>query len=415
MPHSHSLAIFAVGNEQGRSLADAVKAEGDQLGFDARVIHGGGQEELARACVFDDFVVFDASVEDVDNYGAAVEVTKALPYVFIVSRTYLPINFQGVESGGAPDYPGSLSNDEILDWLKARLREAADKPPRSKSSSFNFSAALSLTREMPGIQPSDVFISYRGALLNEVKMFADQVVSPKTFKIFQPAPRSFHQTALTAFDRWAVLAVISDSVIASREVCVYDSGDELEYLKSWWTIGELFVCAYRGRTLKRYEPATGKLGAPLPEHVICLAERHKARMSKLFTNSHPAMMGPESVERIQNSWFLRLFPYYNDIVFTKTFTDYYLLECDRCIDWKRLLEPDVFLNVEGFYKGIIPGFSAVNLGELNVGLVSCVSCEQSYKVVPKSPYLLWIPAAPFSGRPARVQKRPMFEIEEFNK
>jgi hypothetical protein len=410
-----TLVVFQANNPQGRSLAAAAKVMARDTGFEVRICSDGAQEDLIRACLSDDYVLFDASVEKGHNYAIAVELFKSLPYALVVSRTYLPINFTGTISGGAPEYPASFTNDQILSWLGHQLRCARENPPRQKPESVSLSAVLSTYEDVPDLPSSDVFISYRGQLI-AVEEFAKRVEGDsfddsgcKNVKIFQPAPRTFHQTAMTAFDRWAVLAVISDSIIGSEEVWVYESKGEYDYLKSWWTIGELVVCAYRNRPLKIYDIETEKLKAPQAKHLISLSESQKDRLSMLFTNSHPRMMAPESVERIQKSWLLRRLPYYRDVVFSKLFTELYLMQCNRCIDWQALLDPAVFLDVAGMSRGLIPGFYGVETERMSESYISCPNCGARYRIQPKSAYFLWVPTRPF-GHLGSVKERPMFEL-----
>lgn len=78
------------------------------------------------ACLDSDVVIFDGSIEDgCEQYRAALELMKCLDHILIVSRTPLPVNFEGMRKGGAPgiiktgesEYNERMTNKDIIEWI----------------------------------------------------------------------------------------------------------------------------------------------------------------------------------------------------------------------------------------------------------------------------------------------------------
>jgi hypothetical protein len=476
-----TLAVFPTDNDQGRDLAGRLLPLSEKIGFEARVRIGADQAEVTKACVFDDYVVFDGSVETGDNYAAATEIPKHVPWVFVVSRTYLPLNFHGFgdapdagedipAAGGAPRYPKHQSNEEILRWLEPRLVEAARGPRREKPAEFTTEAIHQVYATSPEPPTPDVFISYRGHLREEVKKPAERVnagdfaaLGVGSAQVFRPAPRAFHQTVLTALDRWAVLALISDKIYKAKEFWVYDSGDE--YLQSWWTLGELVTRAAHHPEpilIRRYDPLRGQLDEPKPEHLLVLDEPLKRRISRLFVNSHPDMIGPESVEA-NRSWFnnflLKAILWFKpdatlgdigfeafaqmtgaasspfggevewmkkeklrdilesrrDFIYSKDFSERYIAQCSHCVDWSVLRDARSFLDVEALCTGKIPGFFTATLAQVQSGSIVCPvpGCRRRYDVEEIDPSHVWF-ATRMGGllSKGRIDRRRMFRLIE---
>ncbi|MEA2691021.1 MAG: hypothetical protein QOJ16_408 [Acidobacteriota bacterium] len=94
----------------------------------------------------EDAVLVDATLEreNVGTYQIVTEQPNAFWHVLVVSRTYLPINFQGLRPGGAPKYPYPLprmgamepgpawTNREIAEWAARQLLAIRDEAPRPR-------------------------------------------------------------------------------------------------------------------------------------------------------------------------------------------------------------------------------------------------------------------------------------------
>jgi hypothetical protein len=101
-----------------------------------RFVSDIGQNDFMNSCLNDDIVIFDASREgecnSINNYDIANEWPKTIEYIWVVSRTYLPVNFYGMDAGGSPDYKtGIKKNSEILAWIDMKLCTIKEFVPRS--------------------------------------------------------------------------------------------------------------------------------------------------------------------------------------------------------------------------------------------------------------------------------------------
>ena len=91
------------------------------------------------ACLDSDVVIFDGSIEGgSEQYRAAIELMKYLDHVLIVSRTPLPVNFEGMRKGGAPgiiktgesEYNEKMTNKAIVEWIMHSLEHSSMELPR---------------------------------------------------------------------------------------------------------------------------------------------------------------------------------------------------------------------------------------------------------------------------------------------
>ena len=127
-----TLTVFPTSTKQGQALAEAVAQLGAREGYSVTVAEGASQGDVLKACLGSGVVVFDATIESNDqhNYAIALYMLRQIPFVLVVSRTYLPTNFLPITDGAFPTYPRSKSNDEILEWLSQRLHELRRRVPR---------------------------------------------------------------------------------------------------------------------------------------------------------------------------------------------------------------------------------------------------------------------------------------------
>jgi hypothetical protein len=86
-----TISFFAVSNDDGRELArrfeELARAE---FGVRVELHERATQQQFLRACLDDFVVVFDASVEEGENYAAATAQPTVLDNVLVISRTICP-------------------------------------------------------------------------------------------------------------------------------------------------------------------------------------------------------------------------------------------------------------------------------------------------------------------------------------
>lgn len=134
MSNHISISFFAVNSPEGHSLKKAVKSlVQDELNLKLKSYETATQKDFFDSCVNDDIVIFDASIEEGNNYAAATAQPTVMDHVLIVSRTYLPLNFFGLREGGAPDYPISKNNEDIIAWLRGQVLNLIHTSPRPEA------------------------------------------------------------------------------------------------------------------------------------------------------------------------------------------------------------------------------------------------------------------------------------------
>ncbi len=165
--------------------------------------------------------------------------------ILVVSRTYLPINFPGLRQGGAPSYPRSFTNDDILHWLEPQLVELSKTQPRKKLGLIGYFGAVSTSLDRANDirrQEGQIFISYRSHSFQEVGLLARRLAGgefhsePKTVRIVPPGALAYENELLTAHRRWMLQVTLEYWISAAEEVWIYHTDD---YFGSWWTLGEI--------------------------------------------------------------------------------------------------------------------------------------------------------------------------------
>jgi hypothetical protein len=253
---------------------------------------------VLKACLGPGVVVFDATVEPDDrhNYAIALYMLRHIPFVLVVSRTYLPTNFLPITDGAFPTYPRSKNNNEILEWLEPRLHELRRRVPRP----FWLRGMLGMAR-LPGLavkeasarrlREGSIFISYRGSYEQAVARLANLLRQEggKSVRFFATGDLAPPNELMSAQDRWTIMRQINDWIASSAEVWIFWSPD---YLESWWTQAELTVLAGQRRAARSpvflYDEGTGKthrLGGL--ERIDIGEENRKALTERLLIARNP--------------------------------------------------------------------------------------------------------------------------------
>ena len=327
----YSVSLFATRSPEGQDLESRFTYMMEKtFGLSVQVYHADTQTDLLLACLNDDIVVFDATREaaGLHNYPAAIEQPKMLDYVYVVSRNYLPQNFFGVHEGGAPIYPNSFKNDDLLIWLQQKMQERLNQPLRTKPTKFtletmerrqkelaNYSNGLlqeALTKkDEQDRQEGRIFISYRGKYESQVRELGRRIEQgefhqgkSKKVRIIGKGEMAYDNELLTAQRRWSVLSMIDRIIVPSTEFWIYGTEN---YLDSWWTRGELITLFYslknstaaRAR-LRYYDPANHQMSPVVPEiYQSTMTEAQHLRMARWYANCDPLQMGPEAVEQMR--------------------------------------------------------------------------------------------------------------------
>jgi len=259
-----------------------------------------------------------------------------LNHVLALSRSYLPVNVAPARRGGAATYPGRLSNYEIAAWVRDQVAELLVGRRRS---------ILQRLRDvvLPGASNAghgpwsdvDVFISYRGSDLEAARRLKAELEAGRHHAgrkqevvLFGPGELAHPTAVLPPILRWNVLSIISDIVHSCSEMWIVDNE---KYLQSWWTQGELVCCRYFGGDVRIvvWSPETGEVTNAPTRFMTALSVEQQRQMSRAFANSHPNIIGAESVEAMRQLRSTGL-QYAADEVFAERFWTVPLLECKQC-------------------------------------------------------------------------------------
>lgn len=417
---SFSVVFFAVTNDAGmelaRRFAQWVAAE---FGLEVGVVEGATQTELNRACLNDDIVIFDASVEAGHNYAAATAQPSVLDKVLVVSRTYLPLNFYGLREGGVPEYPEPAfqTNEAIMAWLRENvgelMRAAAGRPARKGLGGYFRAMKESLDmQQRRWASRGRIFISYRSRYVQEVEKLARRIqggavrdVPPSPVGFLRPGALVYEDEVLTKFRHWQLASMIDRKIGAAEEMWVYWTED---YPASWWTRAELVTIAYRlacgikAPRMRLYDAATDSL-QDLPEGWLPeMSHEQKRRMSRWYSNTDPGTMGFESVQVMRLYASLPLlgrFKYFNDPVWSGEFWEDPLLPCATC---RRNSAPPAWFDIDSFLWLREPHLVPLTRQRLEEaverGHLCCPVCQTTYEIKEApNPRLLWMPTR--YGRP----------------
>ncbi|MGL5833950.1 MAG: hypothetical protein ACRC1Z_12075 [Waterburya sp.] len=303
------LTLFANSTPEGQELASLLEKlfaseSPEELKVQMETITDGDDGDMIVAGLRDDIVIFDGSVEnDIgSNYKAVRMWPLCMDHFLVVSRTRLPINFQPFHEGGSPDTwgdvltrPFSLSNQELIFWIKKQLDILAPRLPRLEDE------RLEITKEQLGSYFQVVgelteklitqslkrrrlyrkisgraFISYlscyskyhRQAIASHELYVEDLVRYIKTwhgepdYSVLYYPPGSLSSEFMAEYRRWQIVRMIEDRIRTADEFWIFETDD---YYNSWWTQSELAALAYIQHNDEH--PIFGK--CPPPKVFLC--------------------------------------------------------------------------------------------------------------------------------------------------
>ncbi len=310
-----TLAMFASSSKEGVQLASAVEALAREFGLEARIVQpdpAAFRDAIFSATV----VVLDGTLEqeNLELYRAAAVVLSPFDHVLIAGRTYLPLNFVAPRVGGAPRYPGSQGNDDILPWLRVQLPEIlADPGPRLEPGQF---ASMSKPDDASILRPiyehSDAkrprvrnaaFISHRGRYIEKALALGQKIRAgfhgpPRQPIVIEQGALALPTELLTEVRRWMIMGLLDDELRRSDELWIVETTD---YRGSWWTAAELYAAAYVAETpaellrIRIWNPETDTVrDDDSGEYRIALSDAHRKRMARILTHTRPDQLSPES-------------------------------------------------------------------------------------------------------------------------
>ena len=314
---------------------------------EVRVVEKGNQFDFLQACLGDDVVIFDGSVEDEkgSNYEAATAQATCMDHVLVVGRTKLPLNFFGLRKGGHPELVKSsttevdkdFENDRIINWIKENINDLSKELPRSDEERLfvpSFSEMSQYADRLIVVNQKimerslgkynntrdNVFISYlsrysrhhqvgksfHGKHVEDLRQYIKKERNLDISNICYFPPGSISGELMIEQRRWQIISIIDRYIRSCKEFWIFETPD---YYDSWWTQAELASLAY----IKCHTPEN------CPEIFICtvsengisyrkadsdfvfeLSERHKSEMARFFSNSDPGTVGYESAENMRN-------------------------------------------------------------------------------------------------------------------
>jgi hypothetical protein len=347
-----SLVFFSTQSEESMKLKSKISKIAECEGF---TLEDGSafSLNLITSARTKDIVVVDVTREtsDRDNYDTLFlsNDPMQMDHVLFVSRNYLPLNVfstrresndQNYLGQNAPDYPNYLSNDEIIEWLKNQIRglkrswKGSQRPKDLSGSKIRHE---SFNLQMQNLKERGrIFISFRSGNTNDVEILKKRIENgefhsgqKQTVLYFPPGILS--SEFMTEQRRWQIVSIIRDRIRAADEVWIYESEN---YYNSWWTLAELFVLSYSRAscpTVRIFNHERGELQDKLEDYLHILSEKQLDAGSKRFTNSHPEIMAPESLQAMRFAKNLLPFiGFFNNRVFSNEFWNNPILDCHRC-------------------------------------------------------------------------------------
>lgn len=302
-----SITILGLKTEKGKCLVATLRKVISQLlmdkGFDTSfiVVYNGNQYDMLKACMADDLVIFDASIEQDEsgswdsNYAAATANPCALDNVLVVSRTRLPINFSCLRTNvpelGQNDKDDNglpittFTNEDIIKWVKLEIEQMTKPFIMQGSETLNpripvrpdmkfiippFEKLASVDKSFYDIQERKMFDSLdymskfrkKGAFISYRSYYYQNEYHGKTSKDLVKLIKAFHNDDnypvtiyaegdiafefMTEQRRWFVESFVDRKMRMMEEVWIFetDSQDGYGYYDSWWTQGEIISLMY---------------------------------------------------------------------------------------------------------------------------------------------------------------------------
>lgn len=304
-----TITILGLNTDKGKDLVETLKVALcpflNEIGFadpTINIVYNGQQYDMLKACMADDIVILDASVEQDEsgswdsNYAAATANPCALDNILVVSRTRLPFNFSVLRTNvpelgqNDKDDEGniitSFENDTIVEWVKSEITQMSKPfkpsessealPPRIpviKDYKFNVppfeqlgavdksfyeiqeKKMLDSLDYMAAIQRKGAFISYRSHYYKEKyhgKSAQDLVELIKYLHKDKNYPVTIYAEGDIAFEfmteqrRWFVESFVDRKMRTMDEIWIFETDDKdgYGYYDSWWTQGEIISLMY---------------------------------------------------------------------------------------------------------------------------------------------------------------------------
>lgn len=417
------LSYFPTHDQDGRALHKIFVPAARKLGFTVKEHWDATIKEYTQACWNDDVVVLDGTVTGRGFHNYELAIPTPIDHVLVVSRTYLPINFYGLrdaifdrEAGtliyGAPFYPGSLSNEELLRWLYLQLLDMLPALPRSKQEKGVFGSMFrGMSKSLNAVdqrrrQSGQIFISYRSNDWSEVKLLKRRIESGE-FHGGQPVavrcfpPNTLSDEVMTEQRRWQMLSMIDRFIGPAEEIWAFESEN---YYDSWWTVGELATLTYRREDgfrgerppkLRIFKPKEDNLDYAPADYLPQMSKEQRHRMARWFANCDTAQMSAEAIVVMRLLGQLPLIGqlnYLQDHVWTEEFWQHPILDCKKC---RQIGKQRNWFDFDAFLWTQDPGFSRFTPEEIETyisqGQITCRHCGTSYRTVEGSPQYLYLP------------------------
>jgi hypothetical protein len=435
-----TLSIFPTRDPEGLALCERVASMARDMGFEVQEYFESNVYEYTNACWHHDVVVLDATVTHRGWHNYEIVIPAAFDHVLVVSRTHLPINFYGLRDAivdsdtkalvyGAPLYPNSLSNEEILRWLYLQLQDLLPSLPRAKREKGMIGSLIGMGKSFNKIdkrrkQSGQIFISYRSNDWKKVKRLKERIENGEFHNGENKAVRCFPPNTLsdevmTEQRRWQMLSMIDRFIGPADEIWAYESEN---YYDSWWTLGELMTLAYRGEVgykgnkppkLRVFNPEGNELHYAPEDYLPVMTKSQGRRMARWFANCDTAEMGTESIAVIRliaQLPFIGKWKYFQDHVWSDEFWQHPILDCKVC---RRIGKHRNRLDVESFLWTRDPGFFRLTPQEIKQWVerraIICPRCKSSYDLVQGPPHYLFMPV--INGHRTGEYLKVVFSLE----
>lgn len=302
------------------------------------------------ACLDSDVVIFDGSIEDgCEQYRAASELMKCLDHILIVSRTPLPVNFEGMRKGGAPgiiktgesEYNERMTNKDIIEWIIHTLEHSSMELPRrlkmnlraeDYQKNMNMVTNVEAKMILDSIKRIDkedgVFVSYLSRYSkfyqgeHPEEPFVEDLfesiceinhVSKSEILYFPPGKISLE--LMTAQRRFEIASITEKFIGVCKAFWIYETPD---YDSSWWVYGEkMSLIHIYGQTMEKcpdiyvakpVRDENGKWKFHLQKYLSIqekeeflprLTPYQQREVERLYINSNPETSGYEQVEKMR--------------------------------------------------------------------------------------------------------------------
>ncbi|MBB5867258.1 hypothetical protein F4553_000637 [Allocatelliglobosispora scoriae] len=419
-------AYFGVPSTQGQALSADIRALLAARGFLIRE-RAAVMSQFVAAVFEDDLVIIDATTDAGHLYGVITDQVQGLDHILVVSRTPLPVNLNPIREGGAPPYPRSRTNTEIVAWVTAQLNEmrfpgplyAHDPSPEKLKSSFIRSVRMGIT----GFDPDDpllrrldesesrkhrpygdrlgIFVSYRSGgsqvaaqrtdLLDRLSADVQRVAPMAGPFYFPPGALCYENELLTEQRHWMIANQLTYRIASAREFWILATPD---YYRSWWTRMELLTVAQLrfgdggGPRVRLVDPETLQFAE---EPAGCIPEIDTDQFDtfqKLMSMASPSNMTAQHHEMVEfaGRW-LRFVP---TARFMAAYQSNRLLCCPRRLHLARdAFDVDTFLRLSQQ-----PGVRSLTSKQLDRhargGEFPCSSCGVAGHLTAGQPRYRWV-------------------------